>query len=197
MLSDGNIITVGAERFRCTSVFQAKCHCQRSPAECATSSVQNVMKCDVDFHVIFYASVVLSSSTTLFQEIGECMTKATDGVGSIHDVLSRASLSSVFFFGTASEPLYFFFSLLLSDCDTLHRDALCSMFIVQKKKTNRNKRETQMLTNRRMWTASPQAHILLKVNLSCTSLKSNDHRAAFDFFFLTDATWNQNPNQIC
>ena len=30
MLSDGNIITVGAERFRCASVFPAKCHWQRS-----------------------------------------------------------------------------------------------------------------------------------------------------------------------
>ena len=30
MLSDGNIITVGAERFRCESIFQATCHWQRS-----------------------------------------------------------------------------------------------------------------------------------------------------------------------
>ena len=75
------------------------------------------MKCDVDIRVNFYANVVLSSSTTMFPEIGECMTKATDGVGSINDVLSRASLSSFFFFfETPSEPLYF---LSLSDCDTL------------------------------------------------------------------------------
>ena len=30
MLSDGNVSTVGAERFRCESIFQAKCHWQRS-----------------------------------------------------------------------------------------------------------------------------------------------------------------------
>ena len=30
MLSDGNIIPVGAERFRCASVFPAKCHWQRN-----------------------------------------------------------------------------------------------------------------------------------------------------------------------
>ena len=30
MLSEGNIITVGAERFRCASVFPPKCHWQRS-----------------------------------------------------------------------------------------------------------------------------------------------------------------------
>ena len=29
------------------------------------------MKCDVDIRVNFYANVVLSSSTTMFQEIGE------------------------------------------------------------------------------------------------------------------------------
>ena len=56
----------------------------------------NVMKCDVDVRLNFYANVVLSSSTIEFQEIGECMTKATDSVGSIHDVSSSASLSSVF-----------------------------------------------------------------------------------------------------
>ena len=30
LLSDVNIITVGAERFRCESIFQAKCHWQRN-----------------------------------------------------------------------------------------------------------------------------------------------------------------------
>ena len=54
------------------------------------------MKCDVDILVNFYTNVVLPSSTTMFQEIGEFMTKATDSVGSIHDVPSSASLSSVF-----------------------------------------------------------------------------------------------------
>ena len=75
--------------------------------------------CDVDIHMNFYANVVLSSSTTMFKEIGECMTKATDSVGSIHDVPSSASLFSVFF-GTPADPAVFFnFSLLLSDCDAL------------------------------------------------------------------------------
>ena len=52
----------------------------KKPAECTTSSFQNVMKCDVDIRVNFYANVVLSSRTTMFQEIGECMTKETDGI---------------------------------------------------------------------------------------------------------------------
>ena len=67
------------------------------------------MKCDVDVRLYFYANVVLSSSTTMFQEIGECMTKATDSVGSIHDVSSSASLSSVF--SGLLDPMYFYFFL--------------------------------------------------------------------------------------
>ena len=43
----------------------------------------------------------------MFQEIGECMTQATDGVGSIHDVLSRASRSSVFFFRSFGAAVFF------------------------------------------------------------------------------------------
>ena len=78
--------------------FSSQVSLAKKPAECTTSSFQNVMKCDVDIRVNFYTNVVLSSSTTMFQEIGECTTKATDGVGSTLDVLSRACLSSVFFF---------------------------------------------------------------------------------------------------
>ena len=43
------------------------------------------MKCDVDFRKDLHANVVLSGGTTMFQEIGVCITKATDGVGSTHD----------------------------------------------------------------------------------------------------------------
>ena len=73
------------------------------------------MKCDDDIRVNFYADVVLSSSTTMFQEIGECMTKATGGVGSIINVLSRASSVSVFCFFSGllrSRCIFVIFSLV-------------------------------------------------------------------------------------
>ena len=89
------------------------------------------MKCDVDVRLYFYANVVLSSSTTMFQEIGECMTKATDSVGSIHDVSSSASLSSVFS-GLLRTRCIFIFSLLLSDCDTFTTFHRAYMSLVQK-----------------------------------------------------------------
>ena len=83
---------------------------------------------DVECHV----------ATNTFQEVFDSMTKDQDSIGSIHDVFSSASLSSVFFqrmlsgfgsirvcfqcgFGTPSEPrsVYFSFLLSLPDRDTL------------------------------------------------------------------------------
>ena len=70
------------------------------------------------------------------------------------------------------------------------------------KKPNPNKRETKMLIICHMWTTSPQTRILLKVSVSCTSLKneavikmiikgrsptmrhvSRTHRVAHDWLF--------------
>ena len=47
MLSDGNIITVGAERFPCTSVFPASFFGIEA-SRVHDTSVQNITKCDVD-----------------------------------------------------------------------------------------------------------------------------------------------------
>ena len=101
-------------------------------------SLQSNIKCDIyirkdlvrQSHVVMWHEHV----PTYFEEHDN----GIDGIGSIHDVFSRASLSSVFFptgverlwlhprwfpcgFGTPLEPLYFsiFFSLSLSDCDTV------------------------------------------------------------------------------
>ena len=92
VLSDRNNISVGAECFRCESVFPAKCHwqrCQRNPRH--------------------------------------FLPKETDGIGSVFNFFQRmlsgcGSIRGGFHcgFGTSSEPL-FFFSLSLSDCDTLTR----------------------------------------------------------------------------
>merc|ERR1711977_8960 len=57
-LPDGNVITVGNERFRCPEVL-----------------FQPIMKCDVDIRKDLYANVVLSGGTTMFPGIGERMTK--------------------------------------------------------------------------------------------------------------------------
>merc|ERR1711904_228772 len=67
-LPDGNIITVGSERFRCPEVlFQA--------SVIHDTTFQSIMKCDVDIRKDLYSNVVLSGGTTMFAGIGERMTK--------------------------------------------------------------------------------------------------------------------------
>ena len=84
VLLDGNIISVGAECFRCKSVFQPSI-IGKEAYRIQDTSFQNVMKCDVDIRVNLYANVVLPSSTTMFQEISERMNKETDGIVPTHD----------------------------------------------------------------------------------------------------------------
>ena len=67
-LPDGNISTVGAERFRCVEVLF-----QPFPRIHGTSS-QNNMKRDVDTCKKLHANVVLSGGTAIFQGIVERMT---------------------------------------------------------------------------------------------------------------------------
>ena len=118
-LPDGNIITVGAERFRCPEAgkvlpqrgFRCGCGGTGSSAVCLVlkprsvcfctfklvqrawqvlfqpsfvgkeasgihdTTFQSIMKCDVDIRKDLYSNVVLSGGTTMFQGIGERMTK--------------------------------------------------------------------------------------------------------------------------
>ena len=76
MLSDGNMFTVSAKRFRCTSVFPANFIGIKASGVHDTS-FHNIMKCDVDIRVNSYAPVTLPGGTTMFQELGERMTKKT------------------------------------------------------------------------------------------------------------------------
>ena len=74
MLSDGNIIIFGVERFQCTSVFPAIFICIKASGTIDTSSSNN-MKIDVYIRKKLYANVALSSGTTMFQRIVERMLK--------------------------------------------------------------------------------------------------------------------------
>merc|ERR1712122_392962 len=74
-LPDGNIITVGAERFRCAEVLFQPSFIAKEASGIHDTSFQSIMKCDVDIRKDLYANVVLSGGTTMFQGIGERMTK--------------------------------------------------------------------------------------------------------------------------
>jgi len=74
-LPDGNIITVGSERFRCPEVLFQPSFIGKEASGIHDTSFQSIMKCDVDIRKDLYANVVLSGGTTMFTGIGERMTK--------------------------------------------------------------------------------------------------------------------------
>merc|ERR1719159_2146714 len=74
-LPDGNIITVGNERFRCPEVLFQPSFMGMEASGIHDTTFQSIMKCDVDIRKDLYANVVLSGGTTMFSGIGERMTK--------------------------------------------------------------------------------------------------------------------------
>jgi len=74
-LPDGNIITLGNERFRCPEVLFQPSLIGKEASGIHDTTFKSIMKCDVDIRRDLYANVVLSGGTTMFQGIGERMTK--------------------------------------------------------------------------------------------------------------------------
>jgi len=74
-LPDGNIITVGAERFRCPEVLFQPSFIGKEASGIHDTTFQSIMKCDVDIRKDLYSNVVLSGGTTMFSGIGERMAK--------------------------------------------------------------------------------------------------------------------------
>jgi len=74
-LPDGNLITVGNERFRCPEVLFQPSFIGKEASGIHDTTFQTIMKCDVDIRKDLYANVVLSGGTTMFPGIGERMTK--------------------------------------------------------------------------------------------------------------------------
>merc|ERR1719157_143481 len=65
-LPDGNIITVGSERFRCAEVLFQPSFIGKEASGIHDTTFQSIMKCDVDIRKDLYANVVLSGGTTMF-----------------------------------------------------------------------------------------------------------------------------------
>jgi len=74
-LPDGNVITVGSERFRCPEALFQPALIGKEASGIHDFTFQSIMKCDVDIRKDLYANVVLSGGTTMFQGIGERVTK--------------------------------------------------------------------------------------------------------------------------
>jgi actin-related protein len=74
-LPDGQVITVGNERFRCPEVlFKPSCIGKEAEGIHVTT-YNSIMKCDVDIRKDLYGNIVLSGGTTMFDGIADRMTK--------------------------------------------------------------------------------------------------------------------------
>jgi len=74
-LPDGNIITIGSERFRCPEVLFQPNFIGKEFAGIHDTMFQTIMKCDVDIRKDLYSNVVLSGGTTMYPGIAERLTK--------------------------------------------------------------------------------------------------------------------------
>ena len=74
-LPDGNIITLGSERFRCPEVLFQPSLVGKEASGIHYTTFQSIMKCDMDIRRDLYTNIVLSGGTTMFPGMAERMTK--------------------------------------------------------------------------------------------------------------------------
>jgi len=74
-LPDGNVITVGNERFRCPEVLFQPNKIGKEEEGIDKLTYSSIMKCDVDIRKDLYANTVLSGGTTMFTGISERIQK--------------------------------------------------------------------------------------------------------------------------
>lgn len=74
-LPDGQVITIGAERFRCPEVLFQPSLIGMEAAGIHETTYNSIMKCDVDIRKDLYGNVVLSGGSTMFAGIADRMSK--------------------------------------------------------------------------------------------------------------------------
>jgi actin len=74
-LPDGEVITIGAERFRCPEVLFKPSLIGRESEGIDKLSYGSIMKCDVDIRRDLYDNMVLSGGSTMFPNIDERLKK--------------------------------------------------------------------------------------------------------------------------
>jgi len=74
-LPDGQIITIGNERFRAPEVLFQPSLIGHEHAGIHETTYNSIMKCDVDIRKDLYSNIVLSGGTTMFNGIADRMTK--------------------------------------------------------------------------------------------------------------------------
>ncbi|KAI8873003.1 Actin/actin-like protein [Ramicandelaber brevisporus] len=74
-LPDGQVITIGAERFRCPEALFQPSLLGMEAAGIHETTYQSIMKCDVDIRRELYGNVVMSGGTTMYAGIADRMQK--------------------------------------------------------------------------------------------------------------------------
>ena len=74
-LPDGQVITIGNERFRCPEALFQPTFLGMESAGVHETTYNSIMKCDVDIRKDLYANVVLSGGTTMYSGIADRMSK--------------------------------------------------------------------------------------------------------------------------
>ena len=74
-LPDGQVITVGNERFRCPEALFQPSFLGMESVGLAETTYNSIMKCDVDIRKDLYANCVLSGGTTMYPGIADRMQK--------------------------------------------------------------------------------------------------------------------------
>lgn len=79
-LPDGQVITIGSERFRCPEVLFDPSLIGLNEDGIQDIAFRSIMQCDSDVRRDMYANMVLSGGTTMFKGIGERVTKEIIGL---------------------------------------------------------------------------------------------------------------------
>jgi actin-related protein len=74
-LPDGQVITVGNERFRCPECLYQPAFLGMEAAGVHETTFNSIMKCDVDIRKDLYANIVLSGGTSMFEGMADRMQK--------------------------------------------------------------------------------------------------------------------------
>ncbi|KAF7255308.1 hypothetical protein EG68_08108 [Paragonimus skrjabini miyazakii] len=74
-LPDGQVITIGNERFRCPEAMFQPSFLGMECAGLHETAYTSIMKCDVDIRKDLYANIVLSGGSTMFPGIADRMQK--------------------------------------------------------------------------------------------------------------------------
>jgi len=74
-LPDGQVITIGNERFRCPEVLFQPAMMGQEFVGIHETTYDSIMRCDVDIRKDLYGNIVLSGGTTMFPGISDRMSK--------------------------------------------------------------------------------------------------------------------------